>query len=135
MFAPRQPSCGSFHFGRGVYFFGGFQCAPADHCLTAICHHNFSFFFFFFFFNVEFHASFFTSLFSFTLIKMLFSSYLLSVIRLVSSAYLRLLIFLLLVLIQASCDSSSLVFPMMYSSYKLNKQGNNIRLVVLFSQF
>ena len=90
--------------------------------------------FFFFLFNVEFHASFFTSLFSFTLIMRLFSSYLLSAIRLVSSAYLRLLIFLLLVLIPASCDSYSLVFPMMYSSYKLNKQGNNW-LVVLLSQF
>ena len=131
MFAPRLPSCcGFFYFGRGVYFFGGFQCAPADHCLTALCHHHF----FFFLFNVEFHASFFTSLFSFTLIKRLFSSYLLSAIRLVSSAYLRLLIFLLLVLIPASCDSYSLVFPMMYSSYKLNKQGNNW-LVVLLSQF
>ena len=41
------------------------------------------------------------------------------------SVYLRLLIFLLAILIQA-CASSSLAFHMMYSAYKLNKQGNNI---------
>ena len=55
------------------------------------------------------------SLSSFTLIKKLFSSSSLSVIRVVSSAYLRLLIFLLAVLIPA-CDSSSLAFHMMYSA-------------------
>ena len=44
----------------------------------------------------------------------------------VSSAYLRLLIFLLAILIPA-CASSSLAFPMMYSTYKLNKQGDNIQ--------
>jgi len=43
--------------------------------------------------NVEFKPAF--SLFSFTFIKRLFSSSLLSAIRVVSSAYLRLLIFLL----------------------------------------
>ena len=59
------------------------------------------------------------SLFSFTFIKRLFSSYLLSSIRLVSSAYLRPLIFLLAILIPA-CASSSLVFCMMYSACKLN---------------
>ena len=42
----------------------------------------------------------------------------------VSSPYLRLLIFLPAILISA-CDSSSLAFHMMYSAYKLNKQGNN----------
>ena len=41
-------------------------------------------------------------------------------------AYLRLLIFLLEILIPA-CESSSLTFPMMYSAYKLNKQGDNIQ--------
>ena len=41
-----------------------------------------------------------------------------------SSAYLRLLIFLLEALILA-CASSSLTFYMMYSAYKLNKQGDN----------
>ena len=64
------------------------------------------------------------SLFSFTLIKRLFSSSWLSVIRVVSSAYLRLLIFLLASLIPV-CASSSLAFLMMYSAYKLNKQGVN----------
>ena len=43
-----------------------------------------------------------------------------------SSAYLRLLIFLLATLIPA-CASSSLAFRMMYSTYKLNKQGDNIQ--------
>ena len=40
--------------------------------------------------------------------------------------YLRLLIFLPAVLIPV-CNSSSPVFPMMYSAYKLNKQSNNIQ--------
>ena len=44
----------------------------------------------------------------------------------VSSAYLRLLIFLLAVLIPA-CASSSPVFLMMYSAYELNKQGDDIQ--------
>ena len=57
---------------------------------------------------------------SFTFIKRLFSSSLLSVIRVVSSAYLGLLIFLLAILIPA-CTSSSLAFHMMYSAYTLNK--------------
>ena len=52
---------------------------------------------------------------------------LLSTIRMVSSACLRLLIFLLATLISA-CDSSSLPFHMMYSAYKLNKQGDNIQV-------
>ena len=66
------------------------------------------------------------SLSSFTFIRRLFSSYSLSVIRVVSSAYLRLLIFLPVILISA-CASSSPVFFMMYSAYKLNKQGDNIQ--------
>ena len=64
---------------------------------------------------------------SFTFIKRLFSSSSLSAIRVVSSAYLRLLIFLSAILILA-CASSSLAFCMMYSAYKLNKQGDNIQL-------
>ena len=64
------------------------------------------------------------SLSPFTLIKRLFSSSSLSAIRVVSSAYLR-LIFLLAILIPA-CDSSRLAFPMMYSAYKVNKQGDRI---------
>ena len=65
------------------------------------------------------------SLSSFTFIKRLFSSSLLSVIRVVSSEYLRLLIFLPEILIPARA-ASSLVFHMMYSAYKLNKQDDNI---------
>ena len=50
----------------------------------------------------------------------------LSAIRVVSSAYLRLLIFLPAVLILA-CASSSPAFLMIYSAYKLNKQGYNVQ--------
>ena len=64
------------------------------------------------------------SLSSFTLIKRLFSSSSLSAIRVLSSAYLRLLVFLPAILIPA-CASSSLAFYMMYSAYNLNKQGDN----------
>ena len=49
-----------------------------------------------------------------------------SAIRVVSSAYPRLLIFLLAILIPA-CASYSPAFCMMYSEYKLNKQGDNIQ--------
>ena len=66
------------------------------------------------------------SLSSFTFIKRLFSSCLLSAIRVVSSAYLRLSIFLLTILIPA-CASSSPAFHVMYSAYKLNKQGDYIQ--------
>jgi len=66
------------------------------------------------------------SLSSFTFTERLFSSSLLSAIRVVSSAYLRLLIFLLAILIPA-CASSSPAFHMIYSAYKLNKQGDNIQ--------
>ena len=61
-----------------------------------------------------------------TFINRLFSSSLLSAIKVVSSAYLRLLIFLLAILILA-CASSSPLFLMMYSAYKLNKQCDNIQ--------
>ena len=66
------------------------------------------------------------SLSSFTFIKRLFSSSLLSAIRMVTTVYLRLLIFLQAILIPA-CSSSSPTFLMMYSAYKLNKQGDNIQ--------
>ena len=56
----------------------------------------------------------------FTFIKRLFSSSSLCAIRVVSSAYLRLLRFFPAVLIPA-CASSSPAFHMMYSAYKLNK--------------
>ena len=65
------------------------------------------------------------SLFSFMFIKRLLSSCSLSAIMVVSSAYLRLLLFLLAVLIPA-CTSSNPEFLTMYSAHKLNKQGNNI---------
>ena len=63
---------------------------------------------------------------SFTFIKRLFSSSSVSAIRVVSSAYLRFLIFLLPILIPA-CVSSSPAFLMMYSACKLSKQGDNIQ--------
>ena len=50
-----------------------------------------------------------------TPIKRIFSSFSLFAIRVVSSAYLMLLIFLLAILIPA-CNSSSLAFSMMYSA-------------------
>ena len=66
------------------------------------------------------------SLSTFTFIKRLFSSSSLSAIRVVSSAYLRWLIFLPAILIPA-CASSSPVFLMMYSACDLNKLGDNIQ--------
>ena len=66
------------------------------------------------------------SLSTFTFIKRLFSSSSLSAMRMVSSEYLRLLIFLLAILFPA-CASSSPAFLMMYSAYELNKQGDNIQ--------
>ena len=63
---------------------------------------------------------------SFTFIKRIFSSSSLSAIRVVLSAYLRLLTFLPAILIPA-CASSSQAFCTMYSEYKLNKQGDNIQ--------
>ena len=65
------------------------------------------------------------SLSSFTLIKRLLSSSL-SAIKAVSSACLRLLIFLLAILIPA-CASFSPAFRLMYSAYKLNKQDDDIQ--------
>ena len=65
------------------------------------------------------------SLTSFIFIKRLFSFSSLYAIRVVSSAYLRLLIFLPALLILAY-NSSSLAFRMMYPAYKLNKQDDNI---------
>ena len=65
------------------------------------------------------------SLSSFTFTKRFFSSSLLSALRMVSSAYLRLLIS------PGNLDSSlwfiHLAFCMMYSAYKLNKQSDNIQ--------
>ena len=84
------------------------------------CHDSF-FFFLIFSFKLAFTFS------SFTLIKRFFSSSSLSAIRVVSPAYLRLLIFSPAILILA-CDSSSLAFYMMRCTCKLNKQGDNKQL-------
>ena len=66
------------------------------------------------------------SLSSFTFIKRLFSFFSFSAIRVASSAYLRLLIFLQAILILA-CGSSSLGFHIMYLACKLNKQGDSVQ--------
>ena len=66
------------------------------------------------------------SVFSFTFIKRLFSSCSLSAIRVVSSTYLRLLLFPPAILIP-TCVCFSWACHMMYSAYKLNKQGDNIQ--------
>ena len=66
------------------------------------------------------------SLSSFTLIKRLFSS-LLSAIRVVSSPYLRSLIFLPAILDSSLCFFQPSTFHIMYSTCRLNKQGDNIQ--------
>ena len=66
------------------------------------------------------------SLSTFTFIKRLFSSSSLSAIRVVSSEYLKLLIFLLAILISI-CASSSPAFLVMYYAYKLNKHSDDIQ--------
>ena len=66
------------------------------------------------------------SLSSFTFIKRLFSYSSLSAIKVVPSAYPRLLVFLPEILIPA-CASSSLAFLMMCYAYKLNKHSDNIQ--------
>ena len=78
----------------------------------------------FVFWMLSFKTTFFTLLFHFH--WKAFSSSSLSAIRVVSSAYLRLLIFLMAILIPA-CVSFSPAFLMMYSAYKLNKQADNIQ--------
>ena len=68
-----------------------------------------------------------------TFIKRLFISSSLSAIRVVLSAYLRLLIFLPVILISA-CGSSSLAFCMMYSAFSTSRV-TIYSLDVLLSQF
>ena len=63
---------------------------------------------------------------SFTFNKRFFSFSSLSAIKVVSSAYLRLLIFLPATLILA-WNSSNPAFCVTYSAYKLNKQGDDIQ--------
>ena len=67
-----------------------------------------------------------SSLSSFTFYKRLFSFSSLSAIRVMLSVHMMLLIFLPAILIPA-CASSSHAFYIMYSAYKLNKQGDNIQ--------
>ena len=71
--------------------------------------------------------------FSISSFTFIFSSSSLSAISVVSSAYLSLLIFLLAMFL-LTYDSSSSAFRMMFSVYKLNKQGDNIQSWFL-SQF
>ena len=73
------------------------------------------------------------SLSSFTLIKSLFCPSSLSVIRVVSSAYLRLLMLLPPILMPAY-NSPSLAFLMICSAYRLNKQVTADSPVILLSQ-
>ena len=70
------------------------------------------------------------SLSSFTFIKRLFSYSSHSAIRIVSSAYLRLMVFLLAIMIPA-CASSIPAFFIIYSAHKLNKQGRIYSLDIL----
>ena len=63
---------------------------------------------------------------SFTLIKRLSSFSSLSAIKMASSIYVRLLMFLLAILIPV-CDLSSPAFSITYSAWKSNKQGDNIQ--------
>ena len=86
----------------------------------------------FVFWMLSFNPAF--SLSSFTCIKRLFSSSSLTAIRVISSAYLRLFIFLPAILIPV-CDSASLAFWIMYSAQKLNKQGDSIQLDTILFQF
>ena len=95
------------------------------HCFPTICHEvRGPDAMIFIFLMLSFKPAF--SLSSFTFIKRLFCSSSLYAIRVMSSAYLRLLIFLPAVLIPA-CASSSPAFHMMYFAYKSNKQGDNTR--------
>ena len=88
------------------------------------------------FWMLNFKAAF--SLSSFTFNKRLFSSSLLSAIRILSSVYLMLLIFLPEILTQTYASSSP-AFYMMHSAYKLNKQNDNIHpwytLFPIWNQF
>ena len=81
------------------------------------------------FFNISFKST--LSVSSFTLIKRLFSSSSLSAIRVVSSAYLRLLMFLLP---WFHPDNAPSAFLMMCSAYRLNKQGDSRQPCSILSQ-
>ena len=92
------------------------------HCFPSICHEVMGLdAMILVFWMLSFKATFLLS--SFTLIKRFFSAFSLSSFRVVSSAYLRLLMFLLPVLIPA-CNASSPAFLLMCSAYKLNKHSD-----------
>ena len=74
------------------------------------------------------------SLSSFTFIKRLFSFSLLSATRVVSSAYLRFLVFLLAIVIPA-CASSTLAFHKIYSDISYINRVTILSLDILLSQF
>ena len=76
------------------------------------------------FWMLSFKPAFSLSYFSF--FKRLFSSFSLSASRVLSSVYLKLFIFLLVILIPA-CGSSSPAFHMVYPAYKLDNQSDNIQ--------
>ena len=96
------------------------------HCLPSICHEVMGLdTMILVFWMLNFKPTF--SLSSFTFNKRIFSSSLLSAIRVVSSAYLRLLIFFWQTWFHLMLHSFSPAFRMRYSAYKLNKQGDNIQ--------
>ena len=94
----------------------GNKVSHCCHCFPSICREPMILVFWMLSFKPTFPLC------SFTFVKRLFSSSL-SAIRVVSSAYLRWLIFLLAVLIPV-CASSSPAFLMMHSACKLNKQSD-----------
>ena len=117
----------SFNFMAAVTACSDFE-APKDkvfhcfHCSPSICHEvmgpdAMTLVFCMLSFKPAFSLSFFT-------FKRLFSFSSLSAIKVLSSSYVRLLIFPLAILIPA-CESSSPTFYMMYSAQKLNTQGDN----------
>ena len=95
------------------------------HCFPSICHEVMGLdAMILVFWMLSFKPTF--SPFLFTFIKRLFSFSLFSAISVVSSVYLRLLIFLPTILIPA-CESYSPAFHMMYSESKLSKHSDNIQ--------
>ena len=99
--------CHCFHFSP-IYLPWNDETGCHDLCVcVCVC------VFIFVFWTLSFKPAF--SLPFFRRIKRLFSSSLISAIRVVSSAYLRLLIFLLAILIPA-CESSRLTFHLIYSA-------------------
>ena len=134
-FLPRS-KC-RFNFVAAVTIFSDFGARESEvlhcfHCFPSICHEVMGpDAIIFVFWMLSFKPAF--SLSHFTFFKRLFSSSSLSAIRVMLSAYLRLLIFLLATLIPACASSSPAKFHMMYSAYELNKQGENIQPCNIYS--